>query len=58
MAIMPIAWTQMGDEKLTTDLALWWLGMLALSGSDKCVVTKKEGMTRIHERMGQAQVQP
>jgi hypothetical protein len=30
-AIMPIPWTKCGDEVLTTDLALWWLCMLAMS---------------------------
>ena len=30
-AIMPIPWTKHGDQVLTTDLAMWWLCMLAMS---------------------------
>ncbi|KAJ9130229.1 hypothetical protein NKR23_g12297 [Pleurostoma richardsiae] len=31
VALMPVPWTKYGEEQLTTDLALWWLCMLALS---------------------------
>ncbi|XXH01049.1 hypothetical protein Hte_007400 [Hypoxylon texense] len=32
VALMPVPWTRYGEGQLTTDLALWWLCMLALSG--------------------------
>lgn len=31
--MMPIAWTLHGEDQLTTDLALWWLGLMAMSSS-------------------------
>lgn len=31
VALMPVPWTRHGEAQLTTDLALWWLCMLALS---------------------------
>lgn len=33
-AVMPVPWTRHGQGQLTTDLALWWLCMLAMSSSD------------------------
>lgn len=30
-AVMPIPWTRHGVDKLTTQLALWWLSMLAMA---------------------------
>lgn len=35
-AIMPVPWSKHGAEELTTDLALWWLCMLALSETEPC----------------------
>lgn len=31
VALMPVPWSKRGPEQLTTDLALWWLCMLAAS---------------------------
>ncbi|KJK76570.1 hypothetical protein H634G_08158 [Metarhizium anisopliae BRIP 53293] len=31
VALMPVPWTRSGADVLTTDLALWWLCMLAMS---------------------------
>ncbi|KAJ4307126.1 hypothetical protein N0V88_000503 [Collariella sp. IMI 366227] len=31
-AIMPVPWSRHGTEMLTTDLALWWLCILSMSG--------------------------
>ncbi|KAI0868472.1 hypothetical protein GGS24DRAFT_482241 [Hypoxylon argillaceum] len=33
VAVKAVPWTKAGDTELTTDLALWWLCMLAVSGS-------------------------
>ena len=33
-AIMPVPWSRHGPKVLTTGLALWWLGMLAMSHED------------------------
>lgn len=49
VAIMPVAWTKAGEAQLTTDLALWWLCMLAISGPHNRRLTKPEHMTRIDE---------
>ncbi|KAK7424850.1 hypothetical protein QQZ08_008480 [Neonectria magnoliae] len=32
--IMPIHWTKFGTQRLTTDLALWWLCMMAMSDEE------------------------
>lgn len=32
VAVMPIPWSKHGENQLTTDLALWWLSMLAMAG--------------------------
>lgn len=34
---MPVPWSRHGTEVLTTDLALWWLYMLSMSGHRKMV---------------------
>ena len=31
---MPVPWTRHGEGELTTDLALWWMCMLAMSGPE------------------------
>lgn len=45
--IMPIPWSKSGRAQLTTDLALWWLCMLALSGPHNRMVTPPWEMTSI-----------
>ncbi len=41
-AIKPIPWSKHGEDVLTTDLALWWLCMLAMSPQSRAVVDKSE----------------
>lgn len=48
VAIMPVAWTKAGEGQLTTDLALWWLSMLAISGPENRRLVRPEHMTRIN----------
>lgn len=48
-AIMPVPWTKTGEGQLTTDLALWWLCMLAISGRHNRVLTQAENTTKINE---------
>ncbi|KAI5920151.1 hypothetical protein F4810DRAFT_684243 [Camillea tinctor] len=48
VALMPIPWTCYGADKLTTDLALWWLGMLAMSDSRHRTIVREEEMVRIN----------
>lgn len=45
--IMPIPWSKNGPTQLTTDLALWWLCMLALSGPHNRVVTRPDRMVNV-----------
>ncbi|KAH0555810.1 hypothetical protein GP486_006246 [Trichoglossum hirsutum] len=46
-AIMPIPWTKYGDEVLTTDLALWWLCMLAMSDPAHRAIIAEDEMAGI-----------
>ncbi|KAK0738491.1 hypothetical protein B0T18DRAFT_247810 [Schizothecium vesticola] len=47
--IMAVPWTVHGEAQLTTDLALWWLCMLALSPTQHCAMTTKDDMVGIDE---------
>ncbi|KAI1173610.1 hypothetical protein F4777DRAFT_556968 [Nemania sp. FL0916] len=47
--MMPVPWTRQGASQLTTDLALWWLSMLALSAREHRVLTTEENMVGIGE---------
>lgn len=40
--IMPVSWTKSGRDGLTTDLALWWLCMLAMSAQSRSIVDEGE----------------
>lgn len=43
VALMPVPWTRHGAGQLTTDMALWWLSMLALSPTQhRALVTQAE----------------
>ncbi|KAG7292936.1 hypothetical protein NEMBOFW57_002981 [Staphylotrichum longicolle] len=48
-AFMPIPWSRHGAEVLTSDLALWWLCMLAMSPSHHRAVTNEEDMVKIND---------
>ncbi|KAI1780197.1 hypothetical protein F4818DRAFT_453923 [Hypoxylon cercidicola] len=48
-AVMPIPWSRHGENQLTTDLALWWLSMLAMSGPENRAIVKEVEMTRINQ---------
>ncbi|TWU71826.1 hypothetical protein ED733_001918 [Metarhizium rileyi] len=48
-AIMPVPWTGHGVQVLTTELALWWLCMLAMAPDHGHRVVREEHMTRINE---------
>ncbi len=48
-AIMPIPWSRHGPEVLTTDLALWWLCMLAMSSPDNRAIVAEGDMVKINE---------
>ena len=47
-AIMPIPWTGGGPWNLTSDLALWWLCMLAMSSSRDCAIVAEGDMIKIN----------
>lgn len=47
--VMPVPWTKAGQGQLTTDLALWWLCMLAISSRHNRALTSQEHMTRIND---------
>ncbi|KAK3395001.1 hypothetical protein B0H63DRAFT_462531 [Podospora didyma] len=49
VAIMPIPWERHGVENLTTDLALWWLSMLAMAGEHHRPIVHDDEMVKIHE---------
>ncbi|KAL7929523.1 hypothetical protein V8C35DRAFT_315468 [Trichoderma chlorosporum] len=49
VALMPVPWEQHGEEQLTTDLALWWMSMLALSDSRHRALVLKADMVGIGE---------
>ncbi|KAI1167141.1 hypothetical protein F5B18DRAFT_528510 [Nemania serpens] len=42
VAIKAVPWTKSGETQLTTDLALWWLCMLAISDPSNRELTRKE----------------
>ncbi len=46
-AIMPIPWTRGGPNNLTSDLALWWLCMLAMSDSCGRAIVAEDDMDKI-----------
>lgn len=48
VAIMPIPWSRHGVDVLTTDLALWWLCMLAMSAKHHREIVREEQMVRIN----------
>jgi hypothetical protein len=48
-AIMRIPWSKHSVEVLTTDLALWWLGMLAMSAQYNRAIVAEEDMIKISE---------
>ncbi|KAI0386001.1 hypothetical protein F5Y04DRAFT_161362 [Hypomontagnella monticulosa] len=48
--IMPIPWMLHGEEQLTTDLALWWLCMMALSTSQDHTLATGANVVGIGER--------
>jgi hypothetical protein len=47
--VMAVPWTVHGESQLTTDLALWWLCMLALSPTQHCALATEEDMVGIDE---------
>ncbi len=47
--MMPVPWTRHGETQLTTDLALWWLCMLAMSASPHRPVVAYDQMADIGE---------
>ncbi|KAF2969475.1 hypothetical protein GQX73_g4135 [Xylaria multiplex] len=49
VALMPIPWSRYGEDQLTTDLALWWLSMLAMSAPHHRVIVRGEEIIRINE---------
>ena len=49
VAIMPIPWTKYGTEVLTSDLALWWLSMLAMSPKNCRTIVKDDEMVKIDQ---------
>ncbi|KAI1317342.1 hypothetical protein F5Y16DRAFT_419781 [Xylariaceae sp. FL0255] len=49
VAIMPVPWTRHGESQLITDLALWWLCMLALSGPENRALVTKDQTVGINE---------
>ncbi|KAG6006877.1 hypothetical protein E4U21_006596 [Claviceps maximensis] len=46
---MPVPWSKNGADALTTDLALWWLCMLAMSGSEHRVIIREEDIVEVNE---------
>ncbi|KAI0004790.1 hypothetical protein F4779DRAFT_59627 [Xylariaceae sp. FL0662B] len=49
VALMPVPWSKHGENQLTTDLALWWLAMLAMSAPQHRKIVRKEEIIRINE---------
>lgn len=49
VALMPIPWSRYGENQLTTDLALWWLSMLAMSAPQHRTIVGEEEIIRINE---------
>ncbi|KHN95790.1 uncharacterized protein MAM_06402 [Metarhizium album ARSEF 1941] len=48
VAMMPIPWTRSGVHMLTTDLALWWLCMLAMSAHHHRALVSELEMVKIN----------
>lgn len=48
VAIRTIAWTKTGERQLTTDLALWWLCMLAISAPENRALALRQDTTPIN----------
>ncbi|KAI5864217.1 hypothetical protein GGS23DRAFT_563385 [Durotheca rogersii] len=46
---MPIPWSRNGVDVLTTDLALWWLCMLAMSAHHHRAIVGEEEMVKIND---------
>ncbi|KAK0612342.1 hypothetical protein B0T17DRAFT_511544 [Bombardia bombarda] len=49
VATMPVPWSRHGENQLTTDLALWWLCMLAMSPHQSHEVVPEMQMTGINK---------
>jgi len=49
VAIMPIPWSRYGVDVLTTDLALWWLCMLAMSARHHRAIVEEGEMVKIDD---------
>ncbi|KAK8914726.1 hypothetical protein VCV18_011044 [Metarhizium anisopliae] len=47
--IMPIPWTKHGIHTLTTDLALWWLCMLAMAPDQSRKIVRERDVVRINQ---------
>lgn len=48
-AMKPIPYSKHGPEALTTDLALWWLCMLAMSGQHNSALVPEDEMVKIDD---------
>ncbi|KAI0116471.1 hypothetical protein GGR51DRAFT_574775 [Nemania sp. FL0031] len=48
-ALMLIPWSRHGENQLTTDLALWWLSMLAMSAPHNRAIVDEDEMVRINK---------
>ncbi len=46
---MPVPWTRYGENVLATDLALWWLCMLAMTAPEHRAVVSESDMVGINE---------
>lgn len=49
VAMMPVPWTRYGETQLTTDIALWWLSMLALSAPENRALVAEADVVGIGE---------
>lgn len=49
VAIMPVPWSRHGVDVLTTDLALWWLCMLAMSAHHHRAIVGEREMVKIND---------
>ncbi|KAI1381198.1 hypothetical protein F4677DRAFT_402390 [Hypoxylon crocopeplum] len=49
VAVRPIPWSRHGENQLTTDLALWWLCMLAISSRRNRAIVREEEMIGIDQ---------
>ncbi|KAK4145770.1 uncharacterized protein C8A04DRAFT_26517 [Dichotomopilus funicola] len=46
---MPVPWARSGNEKLTTDLALWWMCMLSMSAPEHRALMPEEDAVGVGE---------